>query len=294
MSILQNAIDSIIIGVEDYNMNDERRLISSTRNIYAGILLLFKHKLAELSPPESDEALIKQKILPRITEDNQLEWSGSGKKTVDTFQIRERFKSLDIIVDWNRLDKINKYRNNIEHYYSTESKESVQTLLSNSFLVIRDFIKQYLDKSPEILLGQDTYNVLVKINEVHEIERKECLESYKKIPDDINIDSIELYGECHACGSDLVQYYEEEVQSMKWSSSFNNSILFLKPHQYYLENILSKKFRCKSCSAIFSIDYFAYIAYLIDYGETMVMAEADMREQELETLYGGCSINGWD
>lgn len=59
MSILQNAIDSIALGIEDYNSSDSRRLISCTRNLFAGILLLFKHKLAILSPPGSDEVLIK-------------------------------------------------------------------------------------------------------------------------------------------------------------------------------------------------------------------------------------------
>jgi hypothetical protein len=66
MSILQNAIDSIALGIEDYSNPDPRRLISCTRNIFAGILLLFKHKLSQLSSPDSDEVLIKQQVLPTI------------------------------------------------------------------------------------------------------------------------------------------------------------------------------------------------------------------------------------
>ncbi len=65
MSILNNAIDSIILGLEDYESSDHRRLISCARNMIAGILLLFKHKLAILSPEDSDEVLIKQQILPK-------------------------------------------------------------------------------------------------------------------------------------------------------------------------------------------------------------------------------------
>jgi hypothetical protein len=45
MSILQNAIDSIQVGVEDYNQEDERRNASAIRNIFAGILLLYKERL---------------------------------------------------------------------------------------------------------------------------------------------------------------------------------------------------------------------------------------------------------
>lgn len=68
MSILKNAVDSIALGLEDYETSiaeeDERRIISCTRNIYAGILLLFKHKLSSI--------------------DNKLIWVGKkGKRKKD-------------------------------------------------------------------------------------------------------------------------------------------------------------------------------------------------------------------
>jgi hypothetical protein len=37
MSILKNAIDSIQVGIEDYENSDDRRSVSSVRNISAGI-----------------------------------------------------------------------------------------------------------------------------------------------------------------------------------------------------------------------------------------------------------------
>ena len=60
MSILNNAIDSIAVGLEDYSLSasDPRRIVSCTRNIFAGVLLLFKHKLSLLSDLDSDEALV--------------------------------------------------------------------------------------------------------------------------------------------------------------------------------------------------------------------------------------------
>ena len=50
MSMLDNAIQSIQIGMEDFHEEDERRVLSAIRNLYAGILLLFKYKLQQLSP----------------------------------------------------------------------------------------------------------------------------------------------------------------------------------------------------------------------------------------------------
>ena len=46
--LLQNAINSIEIGIEDYKLSqqDERRIISCVRNVFAGILLLFKYKFS--------------------------------------------------------------------------------------------------------------------------------------------------------------------------------------------------------------------------------------------------------
>ena len=167
MSILQNAIDSISLGIEDYEMAtiDNRRYISCTRNIFAGILLLFKHKLSELSPTGSDEVLIKQKIMPKI-DINSISWVGEGKKTVDVQGIQERFTSLGINVDWKRLKDTQNYRNNIEHYYATASSGSVQKMISDSFIVIVNFIKDHLEEDPRDLLGSDTYDVMRSIDEV--------------------------------------------------------------------------------------------------------------------------------
>ena len=48
MSLLQNAIDSIQVGVEDYLMEDDRRYLSAVRNICAGILLLYNPHSADV------------------------------------------------------------------------------------------------------------------------------------------------------------------------------------------------------------------------------------------------------
>lgn len=206
MSILQNAIDSIAIGIEDFDSSDKRRVISSTRNIFAGILLLFKYKLCNLSPEDSDEVLIKQTVLPSVDELGAIHWIGRGKKTVDVQSIKERFNSLNIKVNWERLDNINRYRNDIEHYYSTLNHTSIQALISNSFIIIRDFIVNELGEDPRVLLGDDTWSKLINVNEVYEKEKKEC---------DISLEGLDYFIQeilcalqeyrCEQCGSDLIQ-----------------------------------------------------------------------------------------
>jgi hypothetical protein len=76
MSLLDNAIESIQVGVEDYLMDDNRRYRSAARNIFAGILLLYKEKLNRLSPPHSEEALIKNKIKFIYTDEGSVTFAG--------------------------------------------------------------------------------------------------------------------------------------------------------------------------------------------------------------------------
>jgi len=206
VSILKNAIDSIAIGLEDFESTDERRIVSSTRNIFAGILLLFKHKLCELSPESSDEALIKQKVLPAIDATGAINWIGKGNKTVDVQNIKDRFNSLGINVEWKRLERINKYRNDIEHYYSTMNHESVQQMISDSFIIIRDFIVEELEDDPKDLLGEDYWKILVDVNEVYEKEKQECntsLENLTYFSNEI-LYALQAFS-CNKCGSGLLE-----------------------------------------------------------------------------------------
>ncbi|MBT9538487.1 hypothetical protein [Thiobacillus sp.] len=205
MSILKNAIDSIAVGLEDYSSPDQRRVISCTRNVFAGILLLFKYKLSILSSPGSDEALIKQRVLPVLDEGDRLEWKGKGTKTVDVQGIKERFESLNIDVDWKRIEKINNFRNDIEHYFSNLKHEAIRSLISDSFVIINDFIRKHLDEDPKALLGDGAWAVLIEVNEVYEREKDECTTALQSLSffDGEILAAFDGYS-CDECGSGLI------------------------------------------------------------------------------------------
>lgn len=214
MSILQNAIDSIELGVEDYNTNQPKRLLSAVRNFYAGILLLFKHKLSSLSQND-DEALLKQEILP-VEDNGQIVWKGKGKKTVDFIQIKKRFKSLDIKVDWKRLKIVQDYRNNIEHYYDKETKpEAIQQYISGCFIIICEFIRTQLDEDPKELFEPSIWDSLIQETEVYLADKRACCEAMQKLTwiSDVNLNMFKEYI-CTVCGSDLfepIDTFEEEA-----------------------------------------------------------------------------------
>jgi hypothetical protein len=205
MDILKNALDSIDLGLEDYLIKDSRRLLSCTRNIYAGILLLFKHKLAQLSPPNSAEVLIKNTIRPEKSQNGEIIWIGAGKRTVDVNQIQERFKSIGIQTHWDRIEEIRRLRNDIEHYYTELSKDAIRGYLSNSFIVIRDFLAEELATDPSTVLAEESWATLVSVSEVYDKEKQQCLAEIKRI--DWTTDSVvDIVSEttCEICGSGLI------------------------------------------------------------------------------------------
>ena len=258
--ILKNAVDSISLGIEDYQLgigncesSDPRRLVSCTRNLFAGIILIFKNKLAKLSPPGSDDALIKQRILPIQNSEGNIEWQGRGKKTVGVQEIRERFKNLGILIDWERIDKINEYRNNIEHYYSSKSLNSISSLITDCFIVIRDFVRNHLKMDPLELFGANTWKILIEAAEVYEKEKLECVEHIKSI--DFEYDKLEvslIKYRCGECGSGLI-----DVTSQS-------------------SDIFNTEFKCLSCGKIWDFvsivgqavpEYFSIQNYLsVEYG----------------------------
>jgi hypothetical protein len=129
MDLLTNAIESIQVGVEDYKAGTRPRLLSAVRNIHAGILLLFKEALRRHSPRESNEVLVMAKIAPARDKKGRVVFTGEGKKTVDAQQIRERFAALGINTDWQRFDRINDARNDVEHLFPKLDQKALEGLI---------------------------------------------------------------------------------------------------------------------------------------------------------------------
>jgi hypothetical protein len=231
LSIIQNAIDSIQIGIEDYESDDDRRSVSAVRNISAGVLLLYKEKLCQLSPADNKELLIKQNIQPVQDNDGEIIFDGKGNKTVDVQSIKERFRSLKVTVDWTRFDEINKLRNELEHYYTEMSPDAVREIVAKSFLLIKDFLSEYLDKDPQETLGSQSWSTLLEVSEVYTAEEKACNES---------IDAIEwIY--------DSVKYSLDHLRC----DQCHSSLIQAPYHEDIYPNI---NLNCKSCNHDFSFD----------------------------------------
>lgn len=214
-------------------------------------MLLFKEKLRELSPSKSDEVLLKKSINPVVDKAGKVTFVGKGKKTVDVYQIKERLSSLNIELDWKTFEKVVTARNDIEHYYSGESKDRLKELLADCFLLIRDFITIHLEYEPVELLEPQTWGVLLKVSEVYNEELKECRKHLKKV--DWQSETLEAISgniRCVECHSQLVkptnpdrdpQILEFQCSSCGELFLFQNSIPDLVADHFELDYFLSAK-----------------------------------------------------
>jgi hypothetical protein len=216
-ALLQNAISSLRIGLTDYQSTEDGRLQSAVRNLYAGLLLLFKEKLRILSPQGSNEALVKATIKPTMGSDGSVRFEGDGRKTADLQQIMDRFQSLNIGVEWERVKKIRRTRNEVEHYFTKDSHEIVRLALSDTFIVIRDFITKHLSDDPRTLLGHSAWQQMLSVSEVVERERAECRKKITSVTwSTKNLQSAIQELRCNSCGSDLlepeIETYEPDLK----------------------------------------------------------------------------------
>ena len=127
--------------------------------------------------------MIKTDIRPQQDKDGNITFHASvkNKKTVNVQQIKERFKSLGVKVDWATFDQINIIRTDIEHYYTVEPDDAIKEILAKSFVLIKDFMQQHLYKEPIDLLGESCWKELLNISKVYESEKQLCVKSLEKI-----------------------------------------------------------------------------------------------------------------
>ena len=205
MNLLTNAIEAIQVGVEDYKDGSRPRLLASVRNVYAGLLLLYKEALRRKSPPESKEVLIKAQTKFQRDSSGKVVAVGTGRKTVNVHQIRERFSDLGITTDWQKLEKISSVRNDVEHYYPTINATTLNGVIANAFVLLRDFIDRELREDPRGLLGETTWDDMLQIAEVYQAERKACEKAIELIDwnSPVLSEAVKnLY--CAECGADLL------------------------------------------------------------------------------------------
>ena len=97
--LFDNAIQSIQLGVEDYQNDDPKRAVSAVRNFYAGVLLLAKEVLVRRVPKASPEEVIRSKYKPVPDGKGGIIYTPETSRTIDFETINKRFKDFDLPIE---------------------------------------------------------------------------------------------------------------------------------------------------------------------------------------------------
>lgn len=210
-SLLRNAVSSIQIGIEDFNSEDERRVLSTVRNVYAGILLLCKEVLRQHSPPNSNDVLIKKRTKPQRMCDGSVQIIGDGKNTIDRRGIQQHFASLDLSLDWKALERIANIRNDIEHYFPTQPEPQLREAMAEAFIVIQSILQNHLGTNPSDALGESTWDELLENHTVFSQFQDRCRQSLAKVNWGSSTAEAALKElRCVECGSSLIEQQDRE------------------------------------------------------------------------------------
>ena len=179
--LLDNAVVSIQLGLEDFASDDERRVVSAARNVYAGVLLLCKEVLRKLSPPNSDDVLIRVRKKALKEADGSVQFVGDGRKTIDRAEIEETFQQLQLAVDLSKLKRLADIRNDIEHMHPSVGPALIQEALADAMPIIRAIIVNELRAEPSEILGAEAWTALLNEARVFKEEQAACRASFDGI-----------------------------------------------------------------------------------------------------------------
>lgn len=199
-TLFDNAIQSIQLGIEDYQHNDPKRALSAVRNFYAGTLLIAKEVLVRAAPKADLKAVIGSKFVPVPDGKGGVTYEASNK-TVDFAEIGDRFKLFGLKIDKSALADLNKIRNDMEHYYTNASGKKVREAIARAFPVVVDMFKQ-LHEEPAKHLGK-CWDIMLEVKAVYDQELAESVASFDKVDWKSNaVANAERI--CPTCGSRLV------------------------------------------------------------------------------------------
>ena len=200
-SLFDNAVQSIQLGVEDYQANDPRRALSSVRNFYAGVLLLAKEVLVRQVPDAAPEDVLAARFKPIPDGLGGLQVVPAGGQTIDFSNIGSRFRDFDLWIDDAALKDLNRIRTAIEHYFTDESRETVREAIAKAFPVVVDLFR-LADETPHEVLGE-AWQPMLEVRTFYEKEIANCRASFGKIKWRSSV-MAEIALSCPECESDLV------------------------------------------------------------------------------------------
>jgi len=197
-----NAVQSIQLGVEDYQANDPKRALSAVRNFYAGVLLLAKEVLVRAAPDASPEDVIGARYKPVPDGSGGVTFKQASRQTIDFTTIGQRFKDFGLSINQSALDDLNRVRNEVEHHYTQSPHAAVREAIAKAMPVVADLFR-LVKEAPHEALG-DAWQVMLDVQAVYEAELMACRSTFNSVAW-LDGTPPELQINCSECHSDLVE-----------------------------------------------------------------------------------------
>lgn len=248
-NIIENAIHSLQLGIEDFKSNDTRRPISAARNYYAGLLLLAKQCLIESAPHADPMDVIGAKYKPVPDGQGSVAHKADGYKTVDLSQLQSRFKDFNLAWPKANIDRLQALRNDLEHLHPKEPLQSVKEAIAQSFPMVEAFFK-LLRRDPATELG-DAWQSMLEERAFFDGQKKACNASFEKVDWLAEITAHEDFA-CPFCHSSLIEQ--------------------LDPSNTVPQEIMGK---CRACGIEMGAEQVVQIALGAEYGDDAYIAAKD-------------------
>ena len=205
--IFDNAIASIVLGVEDFETGTDERMLSAARNYYAGLLLLAKECLVRAAPEADPMNIIGAKFKPKPDGADGIQYEVEGYATVDLQQLKQRFN--DFGIPWPDADikKLQKLRNDLEHYHLKEPTIALQEAIASSFPMVVDFFGILGEDPQEDLM--DVWDTILAEQKAFEKIQNMCVASLEAVDWRAPVCRLDRLS-CPACGSSLIGQRDPE------------------------------------------------------------------------------------
>lgn len=199
--IFENAVTSIILGIEDFENGTDERMLSSARNYYAGLLLLAKECLVSAVPEADAMDVIGAKFKPVPDGVGGVQHVVMGYATVDLAQLQQRFKDFGLPWPDVNIKQLQQFRNNLEHFHLKEPASALGEAIASSFPMIVDFFA-ILDEDPQEHLA-DVWDTIIAERATFEKVRASCLASWEGVEWPASVKDLDKMA-CPSCQSSLV------------------------------------------------------------------------------------------
>ena len=199
--LFDNAVQSIKLGLEDYQTKDPIRILSAIRNLHSGILLLAKEVLVRHATRIDSRDILATGYKPIPDGSGGIKYVPQSEVTINLQNISTRFSDFGLTINRKSLEALVKIRNDIEHLASQSNADTMRRAISEALPVANTLFRQAKEDPQDVL--EESWNTMLEVRSVYDQELRACIQTFADVEWLCDVlDDVSLI--CVRCGSELV------------------------------------------------------------------------------------------